>query len=123
VARIGFVDSKLANLIFEWIATGAQSLDEQMKQTLVDMLLVNESPRGWFHLTTVLERMGCRCWIASERDDIVRLMDRRSFRLILSMRPITQHSHLMSLLKGTGRSIFDSVPVEGHAYGSGSIQK
>jgi hypothetical protein len=48
------------------------------------VLVVTKRHGESFHLCEQLARHGCRCWFASSADEIVRLLDDRSFDLVLS---------------------------------------
>jgi hypothetical protein len=84
-----------------------------MDRRLLDVILISENQRICGELGDALERLSCRCWFASSAEEIRALLQRHAFRLVLSMRPVTEQSDLASLLKGPGRTIFYSVPVDG----------
>jgi hypothetical protein len=84
-----------------------------MDRSSLDVLLISEDQRLCGELGEALERLNCRCWFASTAEEIRVLLQRRPFRLVLSMRPVTERSALAPLLQGPGRTIFYSVPVDG----------
>jgi hypothetical protein len=83
-----------------------------MEQDLLDILVIGENRQRCCHLVKALEHLSCRCWFASTAEEIRAVLDRRSFRLVLSTRPVTEGSALMPLLCERKRSVFYSIPVE-----------
>ncbi len=83
-----------------------------MVETRLDVLLISETQRNWSHLIGNLEQRGCDCWCASTNDKIRVLLGQRPYRLVLSTRPVTEHSPLMQLLRAPGRFVFYSFPIE-----------
>jgi hypothetical protein len=84
-----------------------------MNHRAINVLLTGESQRGWWHLANHLEHLGCHRWFASTTEEVRALLGQRPFQLILSARPVTEHGPLIHLLRGPGRSVYYSVPVDG----------
>lgn len=83
-----------------------------MERTSLDVLLVSEDKQDCWHLVRQFERRGWRCWFATTTEEVKVLFDARSFRLVLSTRPVTQAHPLMALLRGSDCSLFFSYPIE-----------
>ena len=83
-----------------------------MTRGLPEVLLIGDNQPGRAHLIEMLERLGCCCRFASTVEEIRALADRRSIRLVLSSRPVTEQGALLQLLRAPGRTIFYSFPVE-----------
>jgi len=84
-----------------------------MLEHRLDVLLISETQRSWWHLTRHLEQRGCVCWSASTHEKVRALLGQRPFRLVLSTRPVTERNTLMELLRAPGRFVFYSFPIEG----------
>jgi|SRR5215472_12492146 len=78
----------------------------------MNVLFVTESERGCWQLVSRIEALGCRCWFASNPAEIRRIIEFCDIGLVLSTRPVTEGSQLMSLLKAPKRTVFYSFPVE-----------
>jgi hypothetical protein len=78
----------------------------------MNALLVGESQRAWWHLARHLEQRGCSCWFACTNEELRVLLSQRSFRLVLSARPVTEGGPLMELLQAPKRFVFYWFPVE-----------
>jgi hypothetical protein len=83
-----------------------------VERITVNVLLVSENKQGWWYLTGQFERRGWRCWFATDLEEIQSLLDKQSFHLILSTRPITAEHPLMALLRGSDCNLFYSYPIE-----------
>lgn len=95
------------------LATGSPGLcGENMEQDLLDILIIGENQQRCCHLIKALEQLKCRCWFASEAEEIRVALDRHNFRLVLSTRPVTDGGALMLLLCKPRRTVFYSIPVE-----------
>ena len=79
--------------------------------TTINALLVVESQRRGRNFAARLERLGCKCWVATTREEVRVLLRERPFRLVLSTRPVTDRGPLMDLLKDSERAVFYSFPV------------
>lgn len=82
-----------------------------MDERVLDVLLIGENERAWWHLARRLEKMGCRSWFASTPEEARTLVDRHPFPLILSASPVTKHSSLMQLVRPNCNAFY-FVPVE-----------
>lgn len=82
-----------------------------MEHNAVNVLLIGENERGWWHLAQSLGHLGCRSWFASTTEQVRSLMSQHPFRLILSARPVTGRSPLMQMVQSEC-SVFYSIPVE-----------
>jgi hypothetical protein len=78
----------------------------------LDVLLICERPQGVTHLARRLEQLDCRCSFARNTREVSSLLENHSFRLVLSTRPVTEGSVLMSLLRRTSCIVFYSFPIE-----------
>jgi hypothetical protein len=78
----------------------------------VNVLLICERPQGVTHLAQRLEQLGCSCTFARNTGEVSSLLENHSFRLVLSTRPVTEGSVLMSLLRRTSCIVFYSFPIE-----------
>jgi hypothetical protein len=78
----------------------------------MNVLFITESERGCWQLARRLEALGCRCWFASNPAEIRMVLEYCDVGLVLSTRPVTEGSQLMSLLTGPKRTVFYSFPVE-----------
>lgn len=83
-----------------------------MVEPRLDVLLIGETQRNWWHLIKHLEQRGCDSWCASTNEKIRVLLGQRPYRLVLSTRPVTEQSPLMKLLRAPGRVVFYSFPIE-----------
>jgi hypothetical protein len=83
-----------------------------MERDLLDILVIGEKQQRCGQLVSALEQLGCRCWFARTAEEIREALDRRTFRLVLSTRPVPEGSALMPLLCEPKRSVFYSIPVE-----------
>ena len=90
---------------------GNSSERRRVRQTTINALLVAESQRWGRNFATRLERLGCKCWVATTREEVRVLLRQRPFRLVLSTRPVTDRGPLMELLKDSERVVFYSLPV------------
>ncbi|HUA01286.1 MAG TPA: hypothetical protein VMB02_13215 [Candidatus Aquilonibacter sp.] len=77
----------------------------------VNVLLIGENERAWWHLAGRLEKMGCRSWFASTPEEARTLIDRHPFPLILSSSPVTKHNPLMQLVRPESNAFY-FIPVE-----------
>ena len=82
-----------------------------MEEGAVNVLLIGENERGWWHLARRLGNLGCRSWFASTTEEVQALIAQHPFRLILSTRAVTKRSPLMQMV-GPECSVFYSFPVE-----------
>lgn len=82
-----------------------------MEHTALNVVLIGENARAWWHLGRHLEQMGCTAWFASTSEEARAVVERHLVRVILSGRPVTERSPIMRLVR-PGRSVFYSVPVE-----------
>jgi len=78
----------------------------------MNVLLIGDGQRAWWHLAMHLEQRGCKCWFASTIDELRVLLKQQSFRLVLSAHPVTDRGPLMDLLQDPERYVFYSFPVE-----------
>jgi hypothetical protein len=85
--------------------------DDGVDQTTINALLIAESQKRGRNLAARLEHLGCKCWVATTREEVRTLLRQRPFRLVLSTRPITDRGPLMELLKDSQRLVFYSFPV------------
>jgi len=88
------------------------SQGRDMDRGRLNVLLIGEGQRSWWHLARQLELKGCHCWFASTLEEVGALLDQHPFHLVLSARPVTEQSSLMPLLRGPERSVFYAVPIE-----------
>jgi hypothetical protein len=77
----------------------------------VRVLLISKSENGSSYLQGQLESRGCRCWCARSADDGVRLLEQRSFHLILSTAWLRQGDPLLARAAGSKCAVFFSYPV------------
>jgi len=77
----------------------------------VNVLLICERPQGVTHLAQS-EQLGCSCTFARSTGEVSSLLENQSFRLVLSTRPVTEGSVLMSLLRRTSCIVFYLFPIE-----------
>lgn len=95
------------------LVTGSPGLcRKNMEQDLLDILIIGENQQRCCHLIKALEQLKCRCWFASEAEEIRAALDRHNFRLVLSTRPVTDGGALLLLLCKPNRTVFYSIPVE-----------
>jgi hypothetical protein len=78
----------------------------------LNVLLICERPQGVTHLARRLEQLDCLCSFARNTREVSSLLENHSFRLVLSTRPVTEGSVLMSLLRRTSCIVFYSFPIE-----------
>jgi hypothetical protein len=83
-----------------------------MSDNKLDVLLICECRRGIGHLAQKLEQLDCSCSFARNAVEARALLENHSFPLVLSTRPITEHSDFMRLLCRTSCIIFYSFPIE-----------
>ena len=82
-----------------------------MDQAIVNALLIVESQKRGRNFAARLEHLGCKCWVATTREEVRALLRQRPFRLVLRTRLITDRGPLMELLKDSERVVFYSFPV------------
>lgn len=83
-----------------------------MDQQIINALLIAESQKRGWNLAARLKLLGCKCWVATTREDVRALLRQHPFQLVLSTRPITDRGPLMELLKDDSqRVVFYSFPV------------
>jgi hypothetical protein len=78
----------------------------------LDVLLICECPQGIAHLSQKLEQLDCSCSFARNTTEVSSLLERHSFPLVLSTRPVTEGGVLMRLLCRTSCIVFYSFPIE-----------
>ena len=83
-----------------------------MSDNKLNVLLIWECRRGIGHLAQKLEELDCSCSFARNTVEVRALLENHSFPLVLSTRPITEHSDFMRLLCRTSCIIFYSFPIE-----------
>ena len=88
------------------------SAGERNNHDGMNTLFISDNQRGCWHLARHLERLGCNCWFASTTEEVRSLLGQRSFRLVLSTRPVTARGPLMQMLRAPNRFVFYSFPVE-----------
>jgi hypothetical protein len=87
-------------------------IERLMRDNKLDVLLICECRRGIGHWAQKLEQLDCSCSFARNAVEVVALLENHSFPLVLSTRPITEHSDLMRLLCRTSCIVFYSFPIE-----------
>ena len=83
-----------------------------MRDNKLDVLLICECRRGIGHWAQKLEQLDCSCSFARNAVEVVALLENHSFPLVLSTRPITEHSDFMRWLRRTSCIVFYSFPIE-----------
>jgi hypothetical protein len=78
----------------------------------LEVLLICECPQGIAHLAQKLEQLDCSCSFARNTMEVSSLLERNSFRLVLSTRPVTEGGVLMRVLCRTSCIVFYSFPIE-----------
>jgi hypothetical protein len=87
-------------------------IERLMRDNKLDVLLICECRRGIGHWAQKLEQLDCSCSFARNAVEVVALLENHSFPLVLSTRPITEHSDFMRLLCRTSCIVFYSFPIE-----------
>jgi len=82
-----------------------------MEEGAVNVLLIGENERGWWHLARRLGNLGCRSWFASTTEEVQALIAQHPFPLILSARAVTTRSPIIRMIE-PGCRVFYSFPVE-----------
>jgi hypothetical protein len=78
----------------------------------MNVLFICSNRQACWYLAKHLEQLGCHCWFASTIDELRVLLGQRTFRLVVSTRPVTEQGSLMRLLQAPDRFVFYSFPVE-----------
>lgn len=80
---------------------------------IVRVLLVGDSPQSFSLSREVLERSGCECHFAGSSDAAKNLLQLWQFDIVLTMQSVGETvQKLVSLLSGSGVSLFSSLRVE-----------
>jgi hypothetical protein len=93
-----------------------------MNSELVSVLLISESAEGSSFLRLRLTQRGCECYVATSSAEAARLFAGHGFDLLLCTSWMQGMNTLISVLIGSGASLFRSVAVENSCWWMPAVQ-